>query len=318
MTRIVQNTFKVAAVQAAPVLFDRLQTLERVRYWLQQAKHSGVDLVVFPETFLGGYPKGVEFGVRVGSRSAEGRDLFRLYYETAFARDSEAFAQVRAMVAEAGINTVIGLVEPVGDTLHCAAATLSRSGDILSWRRKLQPTAMERVIWGMGDGSTLALAQTDIGRVSATICWENYMTLLRAHMFAQRPQIYTAPTVDDRPVWVPSMQMIALEGRCFVVSACQYMTRADIKDGVEYNALQGNTPDTVLINGGSTIISPMGDILAEPVYGKSALISAEIDLNDIPRSKFDMDGAGHYARPDIFNLTVDKTARLIDAPDETQ
>ena len=306
---------KVAAIQAAPVLFDEVQTIDRFAFWLSKAKAEAADLVVFPETFLGGYPKGVDFGARVGSRNAEGRELFRLYYENAFARDGDAFSQIRKLVAEAGINTVVGLVEPVGDTLHCAAATLDRHGEIVGWRRKLQPTAMERIIWGMGDGSTLNLAETDIGRVSACICWENYMTLLRARMFAQRTQIYTAPTVDDRPVWVPSMQMIALEGRCFVVSACQYMTRGDVADGVDYDALQGNTPDTVLINGGSTIVSPMGEILAQPIYGEVRLVSAEIDLNDIPRGKFDMDGAGHYARPDIFTLQTDTTPRLIGTPE---
>lgn len=306
----------VCAVQASPVLFDIEATLARFNHWLTKAKDAAADLVVFPETFLGGYPKGVDFGARVGSRNPEGRELFRLYYATAFARDGDAFGKVRQMVADAGINAVIGLVEPVGDTLHCAAATLNRAGEIIGWRRKLQPTAMERIIWGMGDGSTLDVAQTDIGRVCATICWENYMTLLRAHMFQQRTQIYTAPTVDDRPVWVPSMQMIALEGRCFVVSACQYMTRADVAEGVDYDALQGHAPETVLINGGSTIISPFGEILTAPVYGATHLVTAQIDLDDIPRGKFDMDGAGHYARPDIFALKVDKSPRLIGAPEQ--
>ena len=301
---------QICAVQAAPVLFDMTATLERFAHWLGQAKDAGADLVVFPETFLGGYPKGVDFGVRVGSRDQAGRELFRRYFETAFARNGDAFQQVQKMVADAGINAVIGLVEPVGDTLHCAAATLNRTGEIIGWRRKLQPTAMERVIWGMGDGSTLDVAETDVGRVSACICWENYMTLLRAHMYAQRTQIYTAPTVDDRTVWAPSMQMIALEGRCFVVSACQYMTRGDVADNVNYDAIQGHAAETVLINGGSTIVSPMGEILAVPVYGESCLVSAEIDLDDIPLGKFDMDNAGHYARPDIFDLNVDTTPRL--------
>lgn len=301
----------LAAVQAAPRLFDRDETLARFQHWLTEAKAAGADLVVFPETFLGGYPKGVDFGARVGLRLPEGRELFRLYFENAFTRDGESFGKAQAMVAEAGINAVIGLVEPVGDTLHCAAATLNRAGEVIAWRRKLMPTAMERIIWGMGDGSTLKVADTDIGRVSATICWENYMTLLRAHAYEQRTQIYTAPTVDDRPVWIPSMQMIALEGRCFVASACQYMTRGDVADGVDYDALQGDAPDTVLINGGSAIVSPMGEILAGPIYGTSTLVTAEIDLNDIVRGKFDLDGAGHYARPDIFTLQTDTTPRLV-------
>ena len=303
--------YSIAAIQAAPLLFDIDETLARFSHWLDAAKSAGADLAVFPETFLGGYPKGVDFGARVGSRNAEGRELFRLYYENAFARNGDAFGKIRAMVKDAGINIVVGLVEPVGDTLHCAAATLNRDGEIVGWRRKLQPTAMERIIWGMGDGSTLEVAQTDIGRISACICWENYMTLLRAHMFNQRTQIYTAPTVDDRPVWVPSMQMIALEGRCFVASACQYMTRGDVAEGVDYDALQGNEAEAILINGGSVIVSPMGEILAEPTYGEAKLVTAEIDMDDIPRGKFDMDGAGHYARPDIFDLKVDTVSRLI-------
>jgi len=303
---------RLAAIQAAPVLFDTNATLERFQYWLKAAQAEGVDLAVFPEAFLGGYPKGVDFGARVGLRLPEGRDLFRRYFESAFDPVGEAFSAVRQMVADAGIKVVTGLIEPVGDTLHCAAATLNRSGDIIGWRRKLMPTAMERIIWGMGDGATLTVADTDIGRVSTTICWENYMPLLRSHAYAQRTQIYTAPTVDDRAVWLPSMQMIALEGRCFVVSACQYMTRGDVAADVSYDALQGDAPETVLINGGSCIVSPMGEVLSPPLFGQTGFVTAEIDLDDIPRGKFDLDVSGHYARPDIFTLGVNTDKNLPD------
>ncbi|MEO1405640.1 MAG: carbon-nitrogen hydrolase family protein [Pseudomonadota bacterium] len=305
---------RIAAVQAAPKLFDRTETLARFEHWLGEAKKDGADLVVFPESFLGGYPKGVDFGARVGSRDEPGRDLFRLYFENAFDPNGEAFSKVRRLVADAGINVVTGLMEPVGDTLHCAAATLNRQGDVIGWRRKLMPTAMERIIWGAGDGSTLNVAETDIGRVSATICWENYMPLLRMQHYEQGTQIYAAPTVDDRDVWLPSMQMIALEGRCFVISACQHMTRADVADDVSYKAIQGDEPNTVLIRGGSTIISPFGKILAGPVYGQSTLVVADIDMDEITRGKFDLDVAGHYARPDILELKVDRTARLAPPP----
>ncbi|MEM9152738.1 MAG: carbon-nitrogen hydrolase family protein, partial [Cyanobacteria bacterium P01_F01_bin.3] len=239
-----------------------------------------------PEAFLGGYPKGADFGVRVGSRDGPGRDLFRQYFENAFDPGGDAFKHVRSLVADAGINVVAGLIEPVGNTLHCAAATLNREGEIIGWRRKLMPTAMERIIWGSGDGSTLDIAEADIGRVSATICWENYMPLLRMHQYNQGTQIYTAPTVDDREVWLPSMQMIALEGRCFVVSACQYMTHGDVADNVEYEAIQGDARGTVLIRGGSCIISPFGEVLTGPFYDETGIVSAEIDLADITRGKF--------------------------------
>jgi len=301
---------RIAAIQAAPKLFDRAETLDRFEYWLKQAAETGADLAVFPEAFLGGYPKGVDFGARFGSRDVPGRDLFRDYFENAFDPKGEAFSKIQTLAADSGMNVVVGLMEPVGHTLHCAAATLNRQGNIIGWRRKLMPTAMERIIWGSGDGSTLEIANTDIGRVSATICWENYMPLLRMHHYNQGTEIYTAPTVDDRDVWLPSMQMIALEGRCFVVSACQYMTRADVADSVDYTAIQGDAPDTVLIRGGSTIISPFGEVLAGPLYNETGIVSAEIDLADITRGKFDLDVAGHYARPDIFELKVDTTARL--------
>ncbi|MEO0983288.1 MAG: carbon-nitrogen hydrolase family protein [Pseudomonadota bacterium] len=296
---------KLAAVQAAPVLFDPDATMERFSHWLGQAAEAGADLAVFPEAFLGGYPKGVDFGARVGSRDAEGRELFRLYFETAFDPEGARFAKVKELVAAAGINVVTGLMEPKGGTLYCSAATLTRAGEVAGWHRKLMPTAMERIIWGFGGGDTLKVAETDIGRVSMTICWENYMPMLRQHYYNQGTEFYCAPTVDDRPVWTPSMQMIALEGRCFVTSACQFMTRADVKDGVAFDAIQGDTPDTVLINGGSCVISPFGEILAGPVYGEAALVVADVDKGDIARGKFDLDTAGHYARPDVFKLDVD-------------
>ena len=295
---------RVSAVQAAPVLFDPEQSLNLFAAWLKKAADDKSDLVVFPEAFLGGYPKGVDFGARVGSRNAEGRALFQLYFETAFTRDGDAFNQVRALVKEANINVVVGLIERDGSTLYCSVATLNRRGEIAGWRRKLMPTAMERLIWGLGDGSTVDVAYLDETVVSSAICWENYMPLLRQHFYNQRSEVHCVPTVDDRTVWLPSMQMIALEGRCFVVSACQFMQRKDVKDGITFDAIQGNAPDTVLINGGSCIVSPLGEVLAAPIFGKTGLISVNIDKGEIARGKFDLDTAGHYARNDVFSLDV--------------
>ncbi len=300
---------RIAAVQAAPRLFDPAETEARFAHWLGQAKAAGATLAVFPEAFLGGYPKGVDFGARVGSRSPEGRDLFRRYAEAAYDRDGAPFARIRALVADAGLTVVTGVIERLGQTLYCVSATLGPDGAVLAWRRKLMPTAMERLIWGQGDGATLMVAQTPLGRVSSAICWENYMPLLRAHLYAQRPVLHATPTVDDRDVWLPSLQMIALEGRCFVVSACQYMTRADVADDVPYAAIQGDTPDTVLIRGGSAIVGPLGMVLGGPLFGACGLVVADIDLKDVTRAAFDFDVVGHYARPDIFTLTTDTTSR---------
>ncbi len=295
--------FLAAAVQTSSKLFDFHATITLFEQKLIALKKLGVDLAVFPEAFFGGYPKGVDFGVRVGSRNDAGRDLFGKYDNAAIARGSGEIRTICKLVQKANLNVVVGLIEKDGGTLYCVSVTISRKGDILAWHRKLMPTAMERIIWGFGDGSTLEIAKADIGYISTAICWENYMPLYRAHLYAQGTQIHCVPTVDDRSVWLPTMQMIALEGRCFVISACQYMTMADVDDAT-FIPIQGTSPDTVLINGGSCIISPFGEVLAAPVFGKQEIVTAMIDLDEITKGKFDLDVSGHYARPDIFNLSV--------------
>jgi nitrilase len=166
------------------------------------------------------------------------------------------------------------------------------------------PTAMERLVWGFGDGSTLAVVDTPLGRLGSVICWENYMPLLRMAMYAKGIQLYCAPTVDDRDTWLPTMRTIALEGRCFVISACQYLTRADCP--VDYRAIQGDDPATVLIRGGSCIVGPLGNVLVKPSFDGELIQVAELDRGDIARGKFDLDVVGHYARPDVFHLHVNE------------
>jgi nitrilase len=168
--------------------------------------------------------------------------------------------------------------------------------------RKLMPTAMERLVWGFGDGSTMPVFDTPLGRIGSVICWENYMPMLRMHMYAQGIQLYCAPTADSRDSWLPSMRHIALEGRCFVLSSCQYLTRADCPK--DYAAIQGDDPATILMRGGSCIIGPLGQILAGPNFEGPCILTAELDLGEIPKGKYDFDVVGHYARPDIFRLYV--------------
>ena len=296
--------FTVAAIQAGSKLFDTPATIDLFEQKLQAVKSRGADLIVFPEAFIGGYPKGIDFGVRVGMRSPEGRAQFQAYFEGAISRNSPELQRICGAVKEAAINTVLGLIEKDGGTLYCSSVCIGRDGTILSWHRKLMPTAMERVIWGQGDGSTMGVAQMDVGVVSMAICWENYMPLYRSHLYNQGTQIHCVPTVDDRDVWLPTMQMIALEGRCFVVSACQFMIAGDVKADW-FKSIQGTSPETVLIGGGSCIVSPMGEILAAPLFNQEAILTAEIDLDEIMRGKFDLDNSGHYSRPDVFNLSVE-------------
>jgi len=304
------QTRQVSVVQAGSDPFDTPSTITKFGDLLAQAKAAGSELAVFPEAFLGGYPKGVDFGARVGSRDAEGRELFRLYAQNAVEQGSEQFAALGELVAANDMAVVVGAIERAGGTLYCSTFGFERDGSLLGVHRKLVPTAMERLIWGHGDGSDLPVMDSSVGRLVSAICWENYMPLLRSFYYDAQPDFYCVSTVDDRPVWVPSMQMIALESRSFILSACQYLERGMIGlDASQFDAMQGNEDGALMINGGSCIISPLGEILAGPVYGKETILTAEIDLKDRMRGKFDLDVAGHYARPDIFELQANIDAQ---------
>lgn len=298
---------RVAVVQAASVLFDTPATLDKMRRFLAEAAGQGARLAVFPEAFVGGYPKGIDFGARVGSRSPEGREWFRRYYDSAIAVPGPETAFIGELAAVHQMQVVVGVIERDGGTLYCTVLFFSSDGTLLAKHRKLMPTAMERLIWGMGDGSTLPVLDTPVGRIGAVICWENYMPLLRMAMYAQGIEIYCAPTVDDRDVWAASMRHIAVEGRCFVIAACQFLTRADCP--FDYEPIQGTAPETILIRGGSSIVGPLGEELVAPVYGREAVLTADLDHEDLPRAKYDFDVVGHYARSDIFQLHVDRTSR---------
>jgi nitrilase len=306
---------RVAVVQAGPALFDTPASLAKLGRLAAEAAAEGAGLAVFPEAFLGGYPKGIDFGARVGSRSPEGRDWFRRYYEAAIAVPGPEVEAVGAVARETGLHLVVGAVEREGGTLYCSALFFAPDGRLLGKHRKLMPTAMERLVWGQGDGSTMQVVPTPLGRLGAAICWENYMPLFRAAMYAQGVELYCAPTVDDRECWVSTMRHVALEGRCFVLSACQYLVRRDCPP--DYDAIQGNAPDVELIRGGSLIVGPLGQVLAGPVYGREAILVADLDRDDLARGKFDLDAVGHYARPDVFRLYVDRSpkAPVVFGPD---
>ena len=299
---------RVAVIQAGSVLFDTEATLAKMERLAQDAARQGAELALFPEAFVGGYPKGIDFGARMGSRSEGGRDQFRRYYESAITLDGPEAARIAKLAAKLKIHLVTGAIERDGGTLYCAVLHFGPDGALIGRRRKLMPTAMERLVWGMGDGSTLEVTQTPLGRVGAVICWENYMPMLRMAMYAHGVEIYCAPTVDDRDGWQATMRHIALEGRCYVLSAVQYMTRAYAP--ADYAPIQGDAPDTVLIRGGSAIYGPLGEEIAAPVYGREAILAADIDLGKLARGKYDLDVVGHYARPDIFTLNVDRRPKL--------
>ena len=299
--------FKAAVIQAASLPHDSVASAGKAAALIRQAAENGAKFAVFPEAFLGGYPKGASFGTPVGLRKPQGREDFRAYHTQAIDLDGEEVAILSDAVAEAAIFVVIGVIERDGATLYCTALFFDGAKGLVAKHRKLMPTGAERLIWGFGDGSTMPVIETALGRIGAVICWENYMPMMRMAMYDQGVTLYCAPTADDRDGWAASMRHIALEGRCFVLSACQHITRGAYRS--DYDCALGNDPETILLRGGSMIVAPLGEVLAGPDYSGEIILYADIDPDDATRGKYDFDVAGHYARPDIFNLSVNVAPR---------
>jgi nitrilase len=292
----------IAALQLGFDPVGTSATVEHILSYENEIAQSKCDLLVMPEALLGGYPKGAIFGTRVGYRTEEGREEFLRYWQQAVDLDGPEVVALCALAKRCRTTIVIGVIERDHATLYCTALFISAENGLVAKHRKLIPTAAERLIWGRGDGSTLPVVQTAAGKVGAAICWENYMPLLRSTMYAKGVEIWCAPTVDDRDIWQTSMRHIAYEGRLFLVSACQY-----VPPPIEASRKDDAWPlDKPLIRGGSVIVSPMGEVLAGPLYDQEGLISAEIDRDDIIKARYDFDPTGHYARPDVFELTVNE------------
>ncbi len=299
---------RVAVVQAAAPAFDLDAGIDRLDAICGQAADQGARLIVFPEAFLTGYPKGGDFGARVGFRRPEGRTWFQRYFEAALDLGGPQAERIATIAERHQLTMVVGVIERDGHTLYCTALYVGADGRLLGKHRKLMPTGSERLIWGQGDGSTLAPVDSPAGRVAAAICWENYMPALRMSLYADGVQLYCAPTVDDRDSWIPTMRHIATEGRCFVLSACQFARRRDYP--TDFPTTYGDDGEAVLIRGGSCIVDPYGNLITDVEYGTERVVMADVDLAEIVRAKYDLDVVGHYSRPDVFSLKVDRRERL--------
>jgi nitrilase len=297
------NTVIVAVVQAASVAFDCKKTLDKALDLTRDAAKQGAQLVLFPEAFISGYPRGLDFGASVGSRTDAGREDFKRYFESAIEVPGPVADALSKAARTNSVYLVMGVIERERGTLYCCVLFFAPDGRFLGKHRKVMPTASERLIWGYGDGSTLPVFDTPLGRLGAVICWENYMPLLRTFMYSQGIEIYCAPTADHRPTWTATMQHIATEGRCFVLGCNQFNRRRDFPK--HYATAFGDEPETVISRGGSCIVGPFGEFLAGPNFEDETILIAELDRGLLPKAKFDFDAVGHYSRPDIFRLTVD-------------
>ncbi len=293
------TTCRVAVVQATPVLFRLEETLAKVGRLTAEAAGQGAQLILFPEAFIPGYPRGLSFGTVVGSRSPAGRDQWLKYWENTLTAPGEAVDLLGGFARRHRVYLAIGVVEkePGGGTLYCSLLCFGPDGALLLRHRKLKPTGAERIIWGEGRGDDLQIAPTPLGRLGGLICWENYMPLARYALYQQNVQLYLAPTADQRPTWQATLRHIACEGRCFVLGCNQYVERKDYPE--PYRETPANGPE-VLSRGGSVIFSPLGDALAGPLWDEEGILYAQLDLTETTSGKMDFDPTGHYARPDVF------------------
>ncbi|KAI0200773.1 carbon-nitrogen hydrolase [Astrocystis sublimbata] len=307
------KTVKIAAVQAAPVSFDLEKSLTKLTRLAAEAAKHGAELIVFPEAFLSAYPWRYAFDATVGAREPRGREWYRKYYDSSVAIPSPEIDLIAETARTHKAYIEVGIIEKEGGTLYCTALLFGRDGAILLKHRKLIPTAAERLVWGRGAGDGLEVVQTDIGKIGTLICWENYMPAARMALYQQGVEIYVAPTADDLATWTASMQHIAKEGRCFVVTVNSYTRVSDFPadyppftpehhdrrpDGEQWTA------DDVVNHGGSFVAGPLGERITEPLWDEESIVYADLPMSEITESRLDFDAVGSYSRPDIFTLTV--------------
>jgi nitrilase len=302
---------RVAVVQAAPVLFDREASTQKACRLVADASAQGAQLILFPEAFIPAYPRGLGFGTVVGSRSEVGRRTWERYWANSVDVPGPATEALAAAAQEAGAYLAIGVVERDTQfsrgTLYCTLLYFGPGGRLLGKHRKLKPTAAERLIWGEGDGSTLTVLDTELGKMGGLICWENYMPLARMAMYSKGVELYLAPTADARDSWQATLRHIACEGRCFVLGCNQFVTKVMVPSDLEGIEDLDDAPE-VLCRGGSAIVSPLGEYVSGPLYDEEGMLVADLDLAEVARGKFDLDVVGHYARPDVFQLIVNEQA----------
>ncbi len=290
-------TATVAAVQASPVFLDRDATVEKTCTLVSAAAAHGASLVLFPETFIPTYPDWVW---RMAAWSDE-RFVRRLYDE-AVTVGSPATDRIAQAAREAAAYVAVGVNELDGGTLYNTLLYFAPDGTIVGRHRKLMPTGGERTVWGYGDGSTLDVVPTPFGVVGGLICWENYMPLARAAMYARGVDIYLAPTWDNDDTWIATLQHIAKEGRCYVIGVSPVLRGTDVPAELRGDIYGG--ADDWMSRGLGTIVAPGGKILAGPVSDQETIVYADVDLAEIARHRRMFDPIGHYARPDVLTLHV--------------
>lgn len=309
-------TFRLALIQKPPVFLNLAASLERALAAIEAAAEAGANVIALPETWLPGYPVWLDESDKAALWDHAGaKQLYRLLAENAVRLGGPALTAVSEAAGRTGAHIVIGVHEKAGRTLYNTMVFAAPNGPVLH-HRKLVPTYTERLVWGMGDGSTLAAIEADFGVLGGLICWEHWMPLARAAMHAKGEAIHIAqwPTVHE--IHQVASRHYAFEGRCFVAAAGTILSKGDVMEG--FHALRVHAPeaqalleaipgpdDRLIQRGGSAVIGPDGAYLATPLFDAPGIVTADLDTSRLAEERMALDTSGHYSRPDVFELSVD-------------
>ena len=296
---------RIAVVQAAPVMFDKAACTDKAVGLIREAGEQGAELIVFPELFVPGYPYGMTYGFTVGSRTADGRKDWKDYYDNSLlvpGPETEALARA-AKAAHAYVSIGVSERDPLSATLYNSNLIFSPEGTLLTVHRKLKPTGAERVVWGDADRGYFPVADTPWGPMASLICWESYMPLARTALYQKGVTLYLSPNTNDNEEWQATIRHIAIEGHCYFINCDLYFTRDMYPKDLRCPEEIGRLKD-VVCRGGSCVVDPYGHYVTEPVWDREEIIYADLDMEKVPASRMEFDACGHYARPDVLELTV--------------
>ncbi len=303
---------RVAMVQQPPVLLDREATLAAAVTHLHAAAHAGANLAVFPETFIPGYPAWI-WRLRPGADYDLTGEIYERLVENSVDLAADGLQPLREAAAELRIVVLCGVHERDGSfgrsTVYTTLVTIDAAGEIRNRHRKLVPTNPERMVWGQGDGRGLRVVETAAGRVGGLICWENYMPLARYALYAEGVEVYVAPTWDDGDTWIATMRHIAAEGRCWVLGSGCALRASDVPATFPGRDQVFSDSDEWINPGDSVVVAPGGDIVAGPLHEEFGMLLADIEPAHAAAARRTLDVTGHYSRPDVFQLSVDRSAR---------
>lgn len=304
---------KLAIVQQPPVFLDKDRSLARAADLIAEAATSKSDMIVFPEAWLPGYPTYI-WRLAPGRQRQETEALYALSVRNSVDLARDDLAPIRTAAKDHSMVVVLGHQEidsvVSGGTLYNSVAIIDADGRLLNNHRKLMPTCPERTVWGFGDGSTLKVVETAVGRVGALLCWENYMPLARYAIYAQNVEIYVAPTWDSGPYWLNAMQHIAREGGCWVAGCATSLEAADIPENLPFRDELFPDPSEWINPGDAVVYKPFAGLHAGPMSQEKGFLFADIDLSEVAASRRRFDATGHYARPDVFQLHVNRKRQV--------